>query len=63
MNLKETIYEGVKLFDLLQNRAQWLAVMNAVITFWDQERMGNFLTSLTSVSFSRNTLLHAIKFV
>jgi len=45
MNLSETGWEGVDWMHLAQDRDQWLALINTVMTFRVLQKAGNFLTS------------------
>jgi len=52
---------GVDWIDLAQDRDRWLALVNAVMELRVPQNTGNFLTSREPVSFSRRTLLHAVR--
>jgi hypothetical protein len=48
MNLRETVWEGVDLIPLAQDRDQWWALVNAVMKLRVPLNVGIFLTSLDS---------------
>jgi hypothetical protein len=54
-------YEVVDWIHLLQDRDQRQAPLNALMNFRFPQKARNFLTSRTTVSFSRRTLLHGVQ--
>jgi hypothetical protein len=63
-NLKINAYNrmgGVDWMHMAQDRDQWQALVNTVINPQVPWKVGNFLTRWVTVSFSRRTLLHGVK--
>jgi hypothetical protein len=60
MDFTEIGWEGVDWIQLAQNRGQWRAVVNTVMKLQVPCKVGNFLTSCVTISFSRKTLLHGV---
>ena len=46
--------------ELVQDRDRWRELVNAVMNLRAPLNLGNFLSSLEPVSFSRKTFLHAV---
>jgi hypothetical protein len=42
---------------LVQNRDQWMPLMNTITDLLSSRKLGNFLTSWATINFSRKTLL------
>jgi hypothetical protein len=55
MHLRGTVCEGVDWLHLVQGRVQWWDLLNVVL-----QKVGTFLTSSVTISFSRRTLLHGV---
>jgi hypothetical protein len=47
---------------LSPDRDHWRAVVNTVMNLGLAQKAGNFLTILLTVRFSRQTLLHAVRY-
>jgi hypothetical protein len=60
MDLKAVSWEGMGWIHLDQDRYSWWAVVKVVVNLWVPSSVGNFLTSLGTVSFSKWTLLHGV---
>jgi hypothetical protein len=58
MDLRERGWKSVDWMHLAQGRDQLRAVVNTVMNLRLPYKVGNFLTSLAPVSFSRRILLH-----
>jgi hypothetical protein len=58
-NLKGN-WEGVDWIHLVQDRAQWQALVDIIMNLQVQYKSGNFLTSGMTISFSGGALLHVI---
>jgi len=43
-----------------QNSEQWRALLNMVMNIRGPQKLGHFLTSWATVSFSRRALLHGV---
>jgi hypothetical protein len=63
MNHNEIEYEDVDWIKLAQKWVQCLVIVNTGTNLRVAENTENFLTSLASMYFSRNILLHGVKFV
>jgi hypothetical protein len=57
INLEEIICDNVERSHLAQERVQWRALVNMVTKFLVPWKTGNLLTSCSTISFSRRTLL------
>jgi hypothetical protein len=58
MDLKETRWDGMDWIDLVQNREQLRALVNAVMNLQVRKNAGKFLSSCTTGGFSRRAHLH-----
>jgi hypothetical protein len=58
IDLREIGWDGIDWIDLAQNRDQWRAIVNAVITLRGPENAGKFLSGCIIGSFSRTAQLH-----
>jgi hypothetical protein len=62
MNYKDVTCEDVDQIHLAQDRDQWQDLVNAVMNLRISLKARNLLRSLETVSFSRMTLFHGIRF-
>jgi hypothetical protein len=60
MDLQEVGSGGRDWIKLAQNREGWQALVNVVMNLQIPYNVGNFLTSLEPVSFSRRSVLHGV---
>jgi hypothetical protein len=60
MDLREIGWEDVDWMHLALDRNQWRALVNTVMNFRIPQKVGNFLTSQVTVSFSIRTLPHTV---
>jgi hypothetical protein len=60
MDVREIGLEGVDWIYLAQDRNAWQAVVNTVMNHRVLCKAGHFLSSRTTVSFSRRSLLHRV---
>jgi hypothetical protein len=59
MDLREIGWDGMDWIDMAQDRRdQWRALVNTVMNLRVRINAGKFLSSCTSVSFSRRAQLH-----
>ena len=61
MDLQEVGCEDIDWIDLAQDRDKWQARVNEVMALWVPQNLGNFLTGLEPVRFSRRTLLRGVR--
>jgi hypothetical protein len=59
MGLREVEW-GMDWINLAQDRDRWLALLNTVVNLWIPYNVGNFLSSLQRVSFSRRIMPHGV---
>jgi hypothetical protein len=60
MDLQEVGCEDMDWIDLAQDRDRWQARVNEVMALRFPQSVGNFLTGLEPVRFSRRTLLRGV---
>ena len=60
MDLQEVGFGGVDWIMPTQDRNRWRELVNEVMNFRVLENVGNILTNLKLVSFSRRNLLHGV---
>jgi hypothetical protein len=62
IDLKEMGWEGVNWIHLAQDIDQWWVLLDTVMNLQLPYYAGNFLSSETTVSFSRKTRFHGISY-
>jgi hypothetical protein len=60
MDLKRSRGKVVDWIHLAQVRGQWWALVDTVMNLRVPYKVGNFMTSLVTISFSRGVLLHGV---
>lgn len=60
---KEIGLEGVDWIPLAQDRAEWIAHVNTIITLRMPYNAGNYLASRGTINFSRRVLPHGVQAV
>jgi hypothetical protein len=60
MDLREIRWGGMDCIDLDQHRNQWRALVNTVMNLRVQQNIGKFLSSCSTVGFSRRAQLHGV---
>jgi hypothetical protein len=55
---REIGWDGMDWIDLVQDKDQWMALVNTVMNFRDPSNAGKYLSSCTLGDFSRRTQLH-----
>jgi hypothetical protein len=58
MDLREIGWNGIDWIDLAQDRDQWRALVNRIMNRRAPSNVRSFLSSCTTVSFSRREQLH-----
>jgi hypothetical protein len=58
----EIVWEFVGWIHLAQDRDQRRTVVNKIMNLWVSLKAESFLTSCVTVSFSRRTLLHGVRY-
>jgi hypothetical protein len=53
MDLREITSDDVDWIDLAEDRDQWRALVNTAMNLWVPQNSGKFLSSCTTVGFSR----------
>jgi hypothetical protein len=62
MGVKEVGCGDMDRIEMAQDRERWWALVTALINFRIPYIVGNFLTSINRVSFSRRTLSHGVNY-
>jgi hypothetical protein len=59
---KDIAWEDVDCIHVAQNKGQWRAVVNREMNLRVSQKVEHFLTSSPTVSFSRRTMFHSVRY-
>jgi hypothetical protein len=60
MDLREIGWDGMDWTDMTQDRDQWTAPVNTIVSLWVPQIVGKFLSSCTTSSLCRRSHLHGV---